>query len=152
MGELWFAMSDVPDILCHVYRAEAFAGEPVETEEAVPLWASLNEIPYDRMWVDDVMWLPLLIDGVGFRGRFVFEEEAMRSRALLAALTLLLSACNAQMGETQNTSAGDYADVLANADAELRPGRTAWRGGGTAHQLRLTVREPSFGDRSPARA
>lgn len=41
----------------------------------------------------------------------------MRSHALLAALILLLSACNAQMAETQNTSAGDYADVLANADA-----------------------------------
>lgn len=41
----------------------------------------------------------------------------MRSHALLAALVLLLSACNAQMGETQNTSAGDYADAVANADA-----------------------------------
>lgn len=41
----------------------------------------------------------------------------MRSHAVLAALILLLSACNAQMAETQNTSAGDYADVLANADA-----------------------------------
>ncbi len=86
VGELWFAMSDVPDILCHVYRAEAFAGEPVETEEAVPLWASLNEIPYGRMWVDDVMWLPLLIDGVGFRGRFVFEEEAMQSHEIETGL------------------------------------------------------------------
>jgi 8-oxo-dGTP diphosphatase len=86
VGELWFAMSDVPDILCHVYRAEAFAGEPVETEEAVPLWASLNEIPYGRMWVDDVMWLPLLIYGVGFRGRFVFEEEAMRSHEIETGL------------------------------------------------------------------
>jgi 8-oxo-dGTP diphosphatase len=77
LGELWFVMSDVPDILCHVYRADAFEGEPVETAEAVPVWASLDDIPYDRMWVDDVMWLPLLIDDVAFRGRFVFEEEAM---------------------------------------------------------------------------
>jgi 8-oxo-dGTP diphosphatase len=77
LGELWFVMSDVPDILCHVFRADAFEGDPVETDEAVPLWAALEEIPYHRMWVDDAMWLPLLIGEVSFRGRFVFEEEAM---------------------------------------------------------------------------
>ena len=77
LGELWFAMSDVPDILCHVFRADGFEGEPVETDEAVPLWTPLDAIPYERMWVDDIEWLPLLIRETTFRGRFVFEDERL---------------------------------------------------------------------------
>lgn len=78
LGELWFSMSDCPDILCHVFRAEDFDGEPGETDEAVPVWTHLGELPYERMWEDDRHWLPLLVAGTTFHGRFVFEGEAMR--------------------------------------------------------------------------
>lgn len=78
LGELWFAMSDCPDILCHVFRAEDLEGEPGETDEAVPVWTDLDAVPYARMWEDDRHWLPLLIAGTTFHGRFVFEGEAMR--------------------------------------------------------------------------
>lgn len=83
VGELWFAMSDVPHILCHVFRAEDFTGEPVETDEAVPLWTDLGAIPYDRMWEDDIHWLPLLIRGGTFHGRFSFEGETLLGRELI---------------------------------------------------------------------
>ena len=78
IGELWFNMSDCPDILCHVYRADDHEGEPTETDEAVPVWENIESIPYDRMWADDRHWLPLLLDDIGFHGRFVFEGETMR--------------------------------------------------------------------------
>lgn len=78
MGELWFSMSDCPDILCHVYRSSDFTGEPTETDEAVPVWTDVNEIPYHRMWEDDRHWLPLVLAGTGFHGKFVFEGEAMQ--------------------------------------------------------------------------
>src|SRR5436190_24162191 len=45
LGELRFAMSDCPDILCHVYRADDFSGTPTETAEAVPVWTALDAIP-----------------------------------------------------------------------------------------------------------
>jgi len=77
LGELQFAMSDHPDILCHVYRADDFTGTPTETDEAVPVWASLEEIPYHRMWEDDRHWLPLVLEDQTFIGRFVFEGERM---------------------------------------------------------------------------
>ncbi len=77
LGELWFAMSDCPDILCHVFRAADFDGVPTETEEAAPRWTALDAIPYQRMWADDRIWLPLLLEDVTFRGRFVFEGETM---------------------------------------------------------------------------
>jgi len=31
MGELWFSMSDIPDIHCHVYTASEYEGEPTAT-------------------------------------------------------------------------------------------------------------------------
>ena len=77
LGELWFSMGDIPDILCHVYRSDDFNGTPAETDEAVPLWVKVDEIPYDRMWADDRFWLPLLLDGMPFLGRFVFEGDAL---------------------------------------------------------------------------
>jgi hypothetical protein len=29
------------------------------------------------MWVDDALWLPLLLAGERFRGRFVFDRDTM---------------------------------------------------------------------------
>ena len=77
LGELWFSMSDSPDILCHVYRADDFKGTPTETDEAAPLWTPLDAIPYGRMWEDDRHWLPLVVSETTFHGRFVFERETM---------------------------------------------------------------------------
>ena len=78
LGELRFSMSDCPDILCHVYRADDFSGTPTETDEAVPVWTALDEIPYHRMWEDDRHWLPLLLQEQPFLGRFVFEEDRLQ--------------------------------------------------------------------------
>jgi 8-oxo-dGTP diphosphatase len=77
LGELWFSMSDCPDILCHVFRADNFTGTPTETDEAIPLWTPLAAIPYHRMWEDDRQWLPVLLENQPFCGRFVFEGERM---------------------------------------------------------------------------
>jgi 8-oxo-dGTP diphosphatase len=77
VGELCFAMSDIPDIYCHVFRADDIEGTPEETEEAIPLWTNVSEVPYEQMWADDSFWLPDLIEGKSFRGRFVFEGETI---------------------------------------------------------------------------
>jgi 8-oxo-dGTP diphosphatase len=82
VGELWFSMSDVPDIHCHVYLADDCVGEAQETDEAVPLWTPLGEIPYHRMWEDDRHWLPAILEGRTFLGRFVFDGERMLWKSL----------------------------------------------------------------------
>lgn len=78
IGELWFWMSDCPHIRCHVFRADDFDGTPTETDEAVPLWTPVDEIPFHRMWEDDQHWMPLLLSETRFHARFVFEGEAMQ--------------------------------------------------------------------------
>lgn len=81
MGELCFVMSDMEDmedIHCHVFMASEFEGTPTATDEAVPLWTELEEIPWKRMWEDDQHWLPQMLEGRKFNGRFVFEGEKMQ--------------------------------------------------------------------------
>ncbi len=77
MGELHFAMSDIPDIHCHVFMALDFDGVPTPTREANPRWTDISEIPYDKMWGDDRHWLPQMLDGQIFNGRFEFNGEAI---------------------------------------------------------------------------
>jgi 8-oxo-dGTP diphosphatase len=77
LGELRFAMSDHPAIMCHVYRSDDYSGTPTETDEAIPVWTALDAIPYAQMWQDDACWLPSVLRDEAFSGRFVFEGETM---------------------------------------------------------------------------
>ena len=76
-GELRFQFVDGLSIHGFVFRASGCEGEARETDEAIPLWTRLEEIPYDRMWADDVLWLPLLLEGRSFDGRFLFDGDKL---------------------------------------------------------------------------
>ncbi len=82
MGELWFAMSDIPDIHCHVFIAHEFEGTPTATDEAIPMWTKISEIPWGEMWEDDAFWLPQMLNGQKFLGKFVFEGESIQWREI----------------------------------------------------------------------
>jgi 8-oxo-dGTP diphosphatase len=81
-GDNRFQFTDGYSIHVHVYRARDFEGTPVETDEAVPLWVALDAIPYDEMWEDDRLWLPHVLSGRRFSGRFLFDGERMLDWAL----------------------------------------------------------------------
>jgi len=76
-GKLDFAFTDGYSLRCHVFTADAFVGALTETDEADPFWCGEADIPYGRMWSDDRVWLPLMLDGRPFDARFVFEDDLM---------------------------------------------------------------------------
>ncbi len=76
-GEMRFQFVDGYSIHVHAFRAAGYEGEPTETEEATPLWFHRSEIPYDQMWEDDILWVPHLLGGGRFEGRFLFEGDRM---------------------------------------------------------------------------
>ena len=51
-----------------------FKGKPTESEEMLPKWFNVDEIPIEEMWPDDRYWMPLFLEGKKFRGRFLFGE------------------------------------------------------------------------------
>ncbi|MGA0368166.1 MAG: 8-oxo-dGTP diphosphatase [Kiritimatiellia bacterium] len=76
-GVLRFQFTDGYALEAHVFVAHGVEGSAVETEEAVPLWTDLDRIPYRRMWADDVLWLPHVVEGKRVRGDFLFADEKM---------------------------------------------------------------------------
>ena len=77
-GQLEFAFTDGYALRCQVFTATGFHGELTETDEAAPFWCDEGELPYDLMWADDRLWIPLLLAGRPFEGRFVFEGDRMQ--------------------------------------------------------------------------
>ncbi len=74
-GILEFMFQNDPATLeVHVFHASRFTGEPVETGEMRPQWFSLGEIPFEHMWPDDKLWLPLFLKGKRFKGTFLFQD------------------------------------------------------------------------------
>ena len=82
-GELRFQFVDGHSIHGLVFSASGCEGEPQATDEAIPLWAHRDAIPYAEMWVDDSLWMPLLLAGKHFRGRFLFEGDQMLEHELI---------------------------------------------------------------------
>ncbi|WP_435127689.1 8-oxo-dGTP diphosphatase [Halobaculum sp. D14] len=70
--------SDDWDARVHVYRATDYDGEPTETDEAVPAWFPVDDLPLESMWPTDREWLPTVLDGGSFRGRFVYHAGGPR--------------------------------------------------------------------------
>ncbi len=77
VGDLFFQFKDGMRQRGYVYFASSYEGEMRETDEARPFWVGLDEIPYDRMWEDDIHWLPLAIEGKRVAGYFIFDGERM---------------------------------------------------------------------------
>jgi 8-oxo-dGTP diphosphatase len=79
-GELWFQFVDGLGLHVDVFVATKHEGEPVETDEAIPLWTSLEKLPLEEMWADDRFWLEdLLVRRRHFIGRFTFDDDTMLS-------------------------------------------------------------------------
>ena len=76
-GEVWFHLLDGPAILIHVFRGDRCEGTPEETDEAVPLWVSQHDVPFDRMWEDDRLWFPHLLDERPFTAKTVFDGSRL---------------------------------------------------------------------------
>ena len=70
-----FYKGEKVNIVTHLYTASEWEGEPKESEEMKPQWVGVNEIPYDKMFVDDKYWLPLVLEGKKLDVFFEFDED-----------------------------------------------------------------------------
>lgn len=59
----------------HVFVCRVWTGEPVETEEIVPAWFPVGELPLERMWDDASRWLPGVLRGGTVAAEFTFGDD-----------------------------------------------------------------------------
>lgn len=74
-GELRFHFLDGTRLHCVAFRASGHESEPTETDEAIPEWFPVDDVPFDRMWPDDELWFPHLFAGRRFDVRCVFDGD-----------------------------------------------------------------------------
>lgn len=77
VAEIKFRFDGKPEenILCHVYTAFKWEGEPVETEEMRPQWFTKETIPFDTMWAADRHWLSKMLLGEKRKWEITFTED-----------------------------------------------------------------------------
>jgi mutator protein MutT len=88
-GEFHFI--DLPDVehYCNIFVVDEWEGEPAETEEMRPQWFDTDKIPYDHMWADDRLWMPLLLEGKRFKGKVTINEDGSIRQCDLAEVAQL---------------------------------------------------------------
>ena len=58
----------------HVFVAENWSGEPKESDEMIPEWFDYDKIPFENMWVDDIHWIPKILEDKKIKGTFTFNK------------------------------------------------------------------------------
>jgi 8-oxo-dGTP pyrophosphatase MutT (NUDIX family) len=46
----------------HLFDVIEYSGKIIESDEIRPFWFSLDNIPYEKMWEDDIYWLPRVLN------------------------------------------------------------------------------------------
>ncbi len=73
VGIIDFEFQGNPEIMqVHIFKADNFSGEIAESDEMRPKWFQIDEIPFAKMWPDDIHWLPLFLSGKKFKGKFFY--------------------------------------------------------------------------------
>lgn len=85
VGVLHFQFTDGLALHCTVFHATEFSGVATETDEAIPIWTKIGDIPYHEMWEDDIHWLPQMLAGQTFSGHFEFDGDKMLSKQVAFA-------------------------------------------------------------------
>jgi len=83
VGILNFQFKDGLSMRGYVYIGNGAKGELKDNEEATPFWCPINNLPLEKMWEDDKLWLERALNGEKFEGYFIFDGEKMLSNRIL---------------------------------------------------------------------
>lgn len=85
-GELFFQFKQGIAEHAYVYTASRWSGAMIgECEETRPFWYDMSQgLPYDRMWEDDRLWVPVMMSGRKFKAYFIFDDRKMLDHKVVA--------------------------------------------------------------------
>lgn len=79
IGILYFSFTFLDELFeVHVFCSTKWSGKESETSEMRPTWFNIEDIPYDKMWKDDMLWMPYLFHSDGpqyFIGAAYFDND-----------------------------------------------------------------------------
>jgi mutator protein MutT len=78
MGTVHFDMyykGEHSSLYMNIYSCTKYHGKPLETEEIIPAWYDINNIPYEKMLQDDKLWMPLFLKNQKFVGKVKFDKD-----------------------------------------------------------------------------
>ena len=60
----------------YLYRIHKYSWKIIESDEIKPLWFDLDNLPYDKMWKDDIYWLPRILNWEQYvEYKFWFDKD-----------------------------------------------------------------------------
>lgn len=59
----------------YLYITSEWDSEIEETDEMIPEWFDINNIPYDSMFPYDKYWLPMVLEGKKIKAHFNFDKD-----------------------------------------------------------------------------
>lgn len=77
MGVIDFEFQDGSrSVEVHIFRSKDFEGQIIESEEMRPEWFDVDKLPLQDMWPADTYWLPILLEGKKFEGKFIYDHPS----------------------------------------------------------------------------
>ncbi len=73
--EFHFPHKPTWDHRVYVFATHHWEGTPAESDEIIPQWFKVEEIPYLQMWDDSSYWLPKILTGEKFQAKFKFNAD-----------------------------------------------------------------------------
>lgn len=67
------------DLNLNIFTCSDFEGQIRETEEMIPEWFELKNVPFDKMLPDDREWFPIVVSGGNVFGNVRLSKDLKRS-------------------------------------------------------------------------
>ena len=71
-----FFAAGTPDFEVHIFLTSVFRGELSETDDMIPDWYRVDDMPYARMAGSEHEWFPKVITGEKFNANVYYKERA----------------------------------------------------------------------------
>lgn len=80
VGYIDFQFADKPGSVfeTQIFKVHEYWGQPRDGEEMRWNWFGQKEIPYDKMWPADILWLPQILAGRKIRGWVIYDNKETR--------------------------------------------------------------------------
>ena len=72
--DVWYK-GERTDLKLNIFTCSKYEGKIQETEEMRPVWFEKDKLPFDKMIEDDLLWLPMVLEGKKVAGSVKLDKN-----------------------------------------------------------------------------